>query len=295
MDNVIQIKPRPRDYFNQESDLYFTVWERPVAFLGSGDTPYVNPAYKAIVRLINDKPVQIGMVGHGYKVIPMKDICHQVESELCTAMSHEELKDVATTESMSYKGGMLHKQYMFKNLKVDISDNSNAVFRVIVVTAYDGRSSFKLYTGSINFFCMNGMVDGVFDMMVRRHTSGLTIPSLTERIRKSIDIFYTRADTFKKWVGKEITPEQAETAFKAMPNVSESRVVQLMDRYQRETWMHGPTVWALYNAATYFASHDSDEFSVKKTGNDNVAATLLHREKQISGWEKSEQFQQLAA
>ena len=300
MDNVVQLVPNKsiverEDYFSDDSPLYFQTWERPVYFSGHGDKMYENPNYKAIVRVDElNNPIQIGMVGRNYKVIPMKDICNEVENSLCEVIEPEHLEQVKTRDMMSYKGGMLFKEYTFPSITFRIADDDIG-FRIIIITAYDGSTSFRLYTGAINFFCLNGMVDGQFEMLVRRHTSGLTIPSMTDRIKKGVEIFHTRAETYQRWIGKTISDEDAKTVFEAIPNVSERRVDQLMNQYFHEAIRYGRTVWALYNAATFYSSHDEGDFSVRNTGNDNTAATLMNRERQIRTWENSDTFKQLAA
>jgi len=295
MNNVVPLKPSPNTYFPQDSELYFDVWERPVAFLGAEGKPYENPNYKAVVRMIGNDPVQIGMVGRGYKVLRMKPLCQKIESEMCKAMGHTELQDVKVKDQIAYHGSMLFRQYIFPKLKVDITGRSDSTFRVIIGNSYDGSSTFKMYSGSINSFCTNGQIDGIFDMVAKRHTSGLSIPNMADMIRKSIDVFFNKAETYIQWVDKRINSTQAEIAIKAIPNISELKAGRILDQYFEEVLEHGPNVWALYNAATYYASHDDGAFEVRDTANDTTAAVLLNREKQIRGWEKTEEFQQLVA
>ena len=132
-------------------------------------------------------------------------------------------------------------------------------------------------------------------MTVKRHTSGLQIPRLTDKLRNSIDVFYKQADQWSKWVGKEIIDEDAEECFKAMPNVSERRVAQLMRQFLIECGSHGRTVWALYSAATFYATSDKGEFSTRETDSDHKASTLLNREQQVRSWLNTEEFEKIAA
>ena len=132
-------------------------------------------------------------------------------------------------------------------------------------------------------------------MIVKRHTSGLTIPRLTDRLRQSIDIFYKQSSQRKHRVGKEICDEDAEQCYKAMPNISDRRVQQLMRQFRIEAESHGRTVWALYSAATYYASYDSDNFSIRETQSDHKASTLMNREHQVRSWLSTEEFERIAA
>ena len=132
-------------------------------------------------------------------------------------------------------------------------------------------------------------------MIVKRHTAGLTVPKLTDRLRNSIDIFYKQSEQWSKWVGKEICDEDAEECFKAMPNVSERRVQQLMRQFSIECQSHGRTVWALYSAATFYASSDHGEFAIRETNTDHKASTLMNRENQVRAWQNSDEFLRIAA
>jgi hypothetical protein len=301
MNNIVTLNTKHEQYrplaFSPLSDLYFDVWERPTFFQGKDiGNYYADTEHKHIVRMWNGNPTAIGLVGKNYKLLKNRELCEGIEQTFMDTMTKDELDGVTRRDRVSYMGGTSIRDYIFPNITKDIgSSRSNVAFRVIVVNGYDGSSSFKFYHGAIDFFCTNGMVTGSYDMIVKRHTSGLQVPKLTDRLRKSIDIFYKQADDWKKWVGKHITDEDAEECFKALPNVSERRVQQLMRQFLIECQSHGRTVWALYSAATYYATSNAGEFAVRETNNDHTATTLLNREQQIRSWINSDQFQQIAA
>ena len=281
--------------FDGTSELYFDVWERPCFFRGR-DGYYEDPNHKHIVRLHNDKPISLGVVGHNYKLLKNRELFEGIEQTFIEELSASELDGVIRQDKTSYLGATCFRDYIFPNIKVDISSRrSDVSFRVIVVNGYDGTSSFKFYHGAIDFFCTNGMVSGLYDMTVKRHTKGLTVPVLTDKLRKSIDIFYKQADIWKHWVNKTISDEDAEVCFKSMPNISDRRVDQLMHRFRIECESHNRTVWALYSAATAYATHADGAFEVRDTGVDHRASTLMNREQQVRSWLNTDTFQQLAA
>jgi hypothetical protein len=302
MTNVININSKDAiqsrvtsKVFSSESALYFNVWERPSYFRGR-DGYYEDPSHKHIVRLHNDQPVSIGLVGNNYKLLKNRELFEGIEKTFEDVFSSEELNGVIRKDQTSYLGGTCYRDYIFPTIKVDISSKrSDVAFRVIAVNGYDGTSGFKLYSGAIDFFCTNGMVSGSFDMMVKRHTKGLTIPNMTDRIRRSIDIFYKQADIWKHWVHKNITDEAAEECFKSMPNISDRRVDQLMRRFRIECAVHNRTVWALYSAATSYATVADGEFKIRETGVDHKATTLMNREQQVRSWLNTDEFLKLAA
>jgi hypothetical protein len=294
--NIINLNTEPINPFDPESELYFKVWERPAYYKGKDDIYYEDPGHKHIVRLWEDNPVSIGLVGRNYKLLENKKLYEGIEDTFIQELTKEELGGVQRRDSISYMGGTSIRDYIFPNISVDIeSKQSDVAFRAIVVNGYDGSSSFKFYHGAIDFFCTNGMVSGLYDMTVKRHTSGLQIPKLTDKLRNSIDVFYKQAEQWSKWVGKEISDEDAEECFKAMPNVSERRVQQLMRQFAIECNSHGRTVWALYSAATFYATSDRGDFSVRDTDNDHRASTLLNREQQVRSWLNTDEFEKIAA
>ncbi len=290
--------------FSQDSRLYFPVWERPLTFKGQTDEQgngslYNVESHKAIVRMHpvdEDKPIAIGIVGKNYKVLPTKDVCQGVERVFMDKLTPEQLEGVKVHDATSYLGAQCIRDYIFPNINADIgSKHSQIAFRTIIINGYDGASSFKFYSGAIDFFCTNGMVSGVFDLVAKRHTSGLQVPALTTRLEKSVDIFYQQAEQWKHWVGKEITDGEAKVAFEAMPGVSERRVAQLLRQFRIECETHGRTVWALYSAATYYSSHNEGEFRIRDTGKDSQATTLNNRELQVRSWTATQDFQRIAA
>lgn len=305
MNNITTLHPQKPEAFSDKSELYFDVWERPAYFAGKfttvagtivPETYYEDTDHKHIVRLYNDKPISIGMVGKNYKLLKNRDLCEGIEDTFMETLTKEELHGVTRKDAISHMGGTSIRDYIFPNIRVDIgSQRSDVAFRVIVVNGYSGLSSFKFYHGAIDFFCANGMVNGIYDMIVKRHTSGLTVPKLTDRLRQSIDIFYKQADQWKHWVGKVITDEDAEECYKALPNVSERRVQQLMRQFLIEVQSHGRTVWALYSAATFYASSDHGDFSIRETNSDHKASTLMNREQQVRSWLNSDEFIAIAA
>jgi|TARA_R100000501_G_C2618676_1_gene112142 hypothetical protein len=295
--NIVTLHPDKPEAFSPDSELYFNVWERPAYFRGEKGY-YEDSNHKHIVRIHPEKhePISIGLVGKKYKLLKNKELCEGIEDTFIETLTKEELDGVSRRDSISYFGGTSIRDYIFPSIRADIkSGKSDIAFRAIIVNGYDGSSSFKFYHGAIDFFCTNGMVSGSYDMIVKKHTSGLIIPKLTDKLRNSIDIFYKQAEQWKKWVGKVITDEDAEVCFKSMPNVSDRRVDQLMHQFRIECDTHGRTVWALYSAATFYATSDRGVFAVRDTDNDHRASTLMNREQQVRSWLNTEEFEKIAA
>jgi hypothetical protein len=297
MADIVTFPTTKPEAFSPESKLYFDVWERPAYFKGA-EGYYEDPHHKHIVRMKEDtlQPTSIGLVGNKYKLLKNRELYEGIEDTFMETLTAEELHGVTRRDSVSYNGGTCIRDYIFPAVRADItSKRSDIAFRVIAINGYDGSSTFKFYHGAIDFFCTNGMVSGSYDMIVKRHTAGLQVPRLTDRLRQSIDIFYKQSEQWSKWVGKEISDEDAEVCYTAMPNVSERRVQQLMRQFAIECASHGRTVWALYSAATFYASSDRGEFAIRETNSDHKASTLMNREQQVRAWQNTDEFERLAA
>jgi hypothetical protein len=180
MNNITTLHPTTKPAaFSSESDLYFDVWERPAYYKGQ-DGYYEDASHKHIVRLHKDKPVSLGVVGRNYKLLKNRELCEGIEDTFMDTLSKEELHGVSRRDRVSYMGATSIRDYIFPSIAAPIeSRKSDIAFRAIVINGYDGTSSFKFYHGAIDFFCSNGMVTGSYDMIVKRHTSGLQVPRLT--------------------------------------------------------------------------------------------------------------------
>lgn len=305
MDNVTTLESEERRlrYFKEDSNLYFDVKTRDMFYEDGNGFKVRDLNHRAVVRAPSFDntargEAQIGMVGNKYNLIPTKDLCVNVEQAFCRALNDQELEDVQVHDRTSYGGGACIRTYVFPGVRVDInSEKSDIAFRTILLNSYDGSGSFKMYSGAIDFFCANGMISGEYDVFVHKHTSGLTVPDVTQRVKRTLEVFYTSADMWRQWVGKVITDEQVKTMLEQLHGVSERRAEQFMSLFHDNSLTHGRTVWALYSAFTAFASHaeGDDRFRIKDTGEDNEAVTLLNRERDVTNWVASDAFQQLAA
>ena len=74
------------------------------------------------------------------------------------------------------------------------------------------------------------------------------------------------------------------------------KVSNVMAQFEAEAAERGRTVWALYSALTNYASHNSERFGVRNSGNvDNTAVTLDGREREVARIVDGDAFQRVAA
>ncbi len=99
----------------------------------------------------------------------------------------------------------------------------------------------------------------------------------------------------REWTGTSLTWSQIEDTVRALPSVSDKKAEKHLERAARECADRGFNVYALTSAFTFYSSHNSDEFPIRQTGNDNVSTTLSDRQVEVSRWIKSEPFLALLA
>ncbi len=279
--------------FPQESKLYFTAVERPLFWQGKRTLFVDVPTHKMLLRAENGNPIQLAVVGKGYQVVQNQVLFQTIEEQFMHAFDANELLDVRVWDYMSYGGRVCLREYQFPNVRCNIGGGASQIaFRTIVKNGFGG-SSIVLYMGAIDFFCTNGMIGGQFDCVYARHTKGLQISNITDRIRRAIDVFYKQADIWRGWRGKTITELQAMEFFEA--KFSERLAKKLWHQYLIDVHVHGPNMWALYSAMTYYASHDEGQFETRKTGVDHSAVTMLKREEQVQRTIASDAWSALAA
>ena len=283
-----------------ESPLMFTVTEKPVFFTTGVRSEHPIEGWKALVRRhpVTGEPHVLHIAKDTYKIVQNKDLFGEIDKTVL-ANAGEHAHGAIIKDSMSYLGAFCSRQYVFPNMKCEVEQRGSSTsvgFRVVANTSFDGSSSIKLLSGAIDFYCTNGMIRGEFDQLVQRHTSAATsmLPRLADRLKASIDVFWRHADVLRKWAKVEITRDVAEECI-AKFGFSESRVKAILIRFEYEAANRGPTVWALYSALTYYASHNNDEFGVRDTGKDNVAATLQKRELEVFRLTNSNEWKALAA
>lgn len=284
--------------FPQESELYFQATERDLYWndLDRGMF-HVVPTHKMLLRRGNgaigsDEPIQLAVVGTGYQLVQNKDLFQAIEAQFAEALTPDELSGVRIHDKMSFGGAMCLREYIFPNVRCDAPGESDVAFRTIVKNGFGG-SSIVLYSGAIDFFCTNGMIGGQYDCIYARHTKGLRIGNVTERVRRSIDVFYKQAAIWHRWYDKKITNDEALAFFN--DRFSGRLAKRLFRQYLIESEAHGTTMWALYSTMTYYASHDEGQFLLRDTGKDHGASSMLKREEQVRKVVDSDTFARLAA
>lgn len=277
--------------FPSESKMYFKVKEYPLHIASALDATKTMPVegYKALVRLGTDKPLTLAVVGADYKVVQNKELFSSIETMLLRSLTRHELENVTCTDRMSRYGAYCLREYVLPNINVRIDEKSRAVYRIIAFNGF-GTTAFKLITGAIDAWCINGMIIGEHATWYRRHTAGLQIEDIVEHVRESVDAFTCRAEVWRGWRALRLRDTDEVLAF-LKKNYSDRAADVLLARFEEEIRNRGNNLWALYSALTWYASH----FKVRQTKEDGEAIARIERERKIARVVGSPEWMKLAA
>lgn len=291
-----------------EQDFFFPVVERK-AFLGTKDGRFIeDPDHKYLARpgaakqnegyyglVPSADPVILGLVGKNYSYFPNKELFGAMEEEISNAGA--DFSEVVVRRHMSYGGARCLSEYIFPKINAEPVVGDIVRLRLYAWNAFDGSMSFRVGGGAERLVCLNGLTSARdIDLTVRRHTSGTTIPKLVDRIKSYVQGFENDVKEYTRWSKIKVNDDQAKLQFSAIPNASERLIEGLVKEWNTQKRIYGANVWALYNTATWWASHDDDKVQrIRDTGNSTQAFSLYQREQRVKQWINSNGFKLLAA
>ena len=244
-----------------------------------------------------DTEKALGAVQERYKIVQNSELFASLAQALEGAAPARALEGAKIKPSISYGGRQAFADIAFPQLTEDLVQargNATALtFRLLLWNSFDGSSPVRLAAGAIDGFCSNGMIFGSYDLFGRRHTKGFSQKDLSDFVGNSFVLFQEKITELRRETFAPVEYEQAEKFLKR--NFSERRAAQLLERFAVEAQERGATVWALRSALTFYASHNSSQFSVRNTGQDSAAAVLYGRENEIASLFSSRDWRELLA
>lgn len=283
----------PFERHNRESDAIFPIKECPV-YYDDGAGLIKCPQHKQIVRQYSpEHSVPLGLVGKGFAAVENSDFFGAVEEAIRLRM---DVSDVTIRDDVAYGGARCRRTYTFRNYATEPAVGDIVAFKLWAWNAFDGSLAFRVGAGGERLVCLNGMTTtSDVDMTVRKHTSGVEVSGLTSRIPQYIENFEKQAERWSKWTDKKITMQEAQHLIESFPGVSQRLEASISKEYLTQARDTGFTLWTLYNVMTFFASHNSEQFSVRNTSNDNEAYSLYQRERRVLAWQNTPAFMRYAA
>lgn len=264
---------------NLHSPLMFTAYERPLWYEGRTGNRFNNTKHKALIRMKDDAPVCLNVVRDTYKVVQNDELFDAIHEGLRSGVTSSELRTAKIKDSISYGGALCFREYVFPDISFASPERDKIAFRVIIQNGF-GTGSIKLLAGAIDFFCTNGLVIGEYTSTYAKHTKGLQISRFKQAVEGSVHMFWKNKDMFADLAGRKVLNDKAVLAW-LTDKFGDRLGARLHHQYLSEVQTRGRTLWAVYSALTYYSSHSNGEFSLRNTGNDHAAATMIKRENDV--------------
>ena len=199
---------------------------------------------------------------------------------------------MTVTDEVSHGGARTVRTYRFPAHRLEVALGDSIDLRLKVVNSYDGSCAFSTVVGAYRLVCSNGLIVGQkFAQTYARHTQGLTIEETVKKLNGVIALYLDSAARWRRWTARRITDEEAREVLASLPEMNERLLGKLVEYWQREVKHIGPTVWALFNAATYWSTHEE----VRSASAANRAAIVLEREQRVRRMLGGAKFLKLAA
>ena len=278
-----------------DSDLYFETELRP---LYSGVYRYGEREYhragKSVGVFRTDTDQYLGHhKENSYTLVDNKTFFGGIENALFHKFGDIPIKRKDLT---SFNGARCTREWIFPTLTTELKAGSSVStinFRSIGRNCFDGSSRCQIITGEIDEYCSNGMISGSYDTSSRKRTSGFDLTNLLSSVDHALEHYDSSVKVYQKWAESQIMVPYVKTFFESLKGVGERKADKFMDQYAKEAANRGQNLWAVVSALTAYASHSSERFPTRDTGNNHWNETLLTRQFEVQKWLSSQAFRHL--
>lgn len=277
------------------SKLYFPVEEVPL-FGMRGDTKIPDRKRKMIIRTDTDEVLSVQSMD--YKLVSNEVMFSKLDEAI--ANSALDTTDMKITEWSPRNGAQAVRRYEFPKHQAKIGEvegeDDLLNLNLYVRNSYDSSSAFRVMLGAMRLLCWNGMVMGNKDVdLYGRHTKNFNINNMIRKLDVSLNMFAAQADEWRTWQQKALSEADARMLLDNSKKLSESAKEVIMLQYIIETRALGHTVWALFQALTWWSTHSKLRANGEETAGDNIINIRLQREELVRRFVQSKPFLQLAA
>ena len=260
-------------------DIFFDVAQIPLTQL----TGLRDQGQTAIVR--QDTQQILAVHGKQYKLTPNRKVFSDIDKLILESTSID-TNGMQIVDKVAYAGGRTIRSYIFPEHTVKIARGDETHLRINVLNSYDGSTNLQVMAGGYRVVCANGMVIGSdIAKFSRRHTSEFNPNVIRHQLAAALESFNNAGANWHKWSTTPITDSKAMQLIDFHVGVdrdgkskSEKTRSEIMGYWYTEKAEIGPTLWALFNALTYWSTHQD----VKGASAGNRAAIVVEREKRVA-------------
>ena len=271
----------------------FTVAERPLFMVdGKTDLPARVPEYKALYR--TDTGQVLSVVKNSYRVIQNEEVFDAVEQNVVQALGHSSLANAKIEDDIAKDGLLSMRSWIFPDVRVRSTgaSNSDIAFRIVAINGFGGIS-VKCFYGGVDFYCLNGLICGEdYSTLAFRHAKHTDTSVRFTPIRDSLEQFEKQSKVWLRWQNTRVDHESVMSFLKQIVE-SDSLLNALKDQIFNEYVHRGQTLWAVYSALTFYASHNEGIFAVSERAKGNEAAVMLRRQNAVQRMVNSPQWKDM--
>jgi hypothetical protein len=222
---------------------------RPLYYHAS-DSFHSVPARVAIVR--EDTQEVISVVSNRYTFVPHQRILDLVEQ----AIKPLDVGPVPRGIYVDRHGARMRALFKFPALTQPVLDGDEICPCLKIQNTYDGTSRIAIHIGAFRFVCTNLAVGGggVFaGGFMSVHAGEIPIEKVAEQLSSYLVEFGKIVEVYREWVDRWL---ELGSLAKALEGVSRRHE----DGIRKVFAPNKPTVYAAYNAATYYATHETRSY-----------------------------------
>ncbi len=264
------------------TDIYFPVETRPAEVDGREV-----PGYLAVLR--SDTGQVFGFHRADYRLVRNAELFPQFDEALLECGF--DLSGMMVSDAIAYGGARTIRTYRLPRERVEVGVGDPVEFELRILNSYDSSVAFSALSAARRLACLNGMTIGSSFKLYGRHTKGFGVTDLVGKLKAALTLYRQGTEQFMRWGYRRIMDEDVTAVMREIPHMNETLLKKLLGYWAREQQRQGNSLWALYNAATYWATHEG----VRRSSSDNIAAIVLEREARVARMVESAAFQRLAA
>lgn len=227
----------------------FPIALRPLFYAANGSYEAV-PKRLAVVREDTGKPISV--VSDRYTLVPHQRILDAVEQ----AIKPLDVGPVPRGIYVDRQGARMRAIFKFPALAQPVLQGDDICPCLKIQNTYDGTARIAIHIGAFRFVCTNLAVGGggVFaGGFMSIHAGEIPLDEIAEQVSTYLAGFEKIVAMYRSWSGQWL--EQGELA-KALATVSKWDATRITEAFQKQK----PTVYAAYNTATYYATHETRSY-----------------------------------
>ena len=203
--------------------------------------------------------------------------------------------DISIDTKVSRNGAWALEKVVFNNHKATVETSRHTTETALSLYAWhgvDGSTSNNVISGTIDFFCTNGMVTGDYSKIRKKNTRHFDMGRITHEMEGIYDRWVNHNAWCQKLAEKDISVNALKTALEDIlpERASKNMLNSVLDEFS----VRGANAWAVYSAFTQYASHE-DRFGFRQTANDNTLERQFKRNEDVAKWIEHPAFLQLVA